>query len=119
MLLPFLAAADSNLQSGAASATLRATAHLDFRIIIPRVLSVDLASGEDSVRGSQTVGIFSNSHTVTLAATVPASDDARGNVILNSAARKTIAQNAACRPGLSRATAHSMMTEVICTASMP
>jgi hypothetical protein len=118
LLLPLLAAADSQVQTGAARATLRATAHLDFRIVIPRVLSLDLASGVESVRGAQTVAIFTNSHNVTLAATVHASDEARGNIILNAAARKVIAQNAACMPGLSRAAAASA-SGVICTASMP
>jgi hypothetical protein len=118
LLLPLLAAADSQVQAGAGRETLRATAHLNFKIVIPRMLSLDLASGVESVRGAQTVAIFTNSHNVTLAATVGASDEARGNIIMNSAAKKVIAQKAACAPGASRADA-APFTEVVCTASMP
>jgi hypothetical protein len=125
LFLPFLAAADSRVQGTAARATLEATAHLDFKIIIPRVLSMDMADGPDEVRGAQTVAIYTNSHNATLAATIPASDRARGNIILNSAARKIIAQNAVCAPGTPAAgtwvspAARRQNDRVVCTASMP
>jgi hypothetical protein len=112
LLLPFLAAADSHVATGAPRTALVATAHLDFKIIIPRVLSLNMLSGVDRVPGATSVAIFTNSHNVTLAATLRASDEARGNVILNAAARKTIAQNASCTLG-------SATSRVTCTASMP
>lgn len=128
LLLPFLAAADSHLQTGASGGALRATAHLDFKIIIPQVLSMDVANGEDRVAGAKTVAIFSNSRNVTLAASARASDQARGNVILSAAARKVIRQNAACTLAFTRlaaplqiaaAGAQADAHRVVCTASMP
>ncbi len=99
LLLPFLAAADSQVESGSARAALKATAHLDFKIVIPPVLSMDMADSLEVVRGAQTVAIYTNSHNATLAATLAVSDQARGNIILSSAARKIIAQNVYCAPG--------------------
>jgi hypothetical protein len=126
LLLPFLAAADSRVEGGAVRTTLEATAHLDFKIVIPRVLSMDMADGFEEVRGVQTVAIYTNSHNATLAATVPASEQARGNIILSSAARKVIAQNASCAPGSPASTgtpanagSRRRDDRVVCTASMP
>lgn len=122
LLLPFLAAADSQLEGPSPHAALKATAHLDFKIVIPRVLSMDVADSLEDVRGAQTVAIYTNSHNATLAATLPVSDEARGNIILSSAARKVIAQNVYCAPGTSaRAAAGSRPLDdgVVCTASMP
>jgi len=129
-LLPFLAAADSQVESGSARAALKATAHLDFKIVIPRVLSMDLADSLEDVRGAQTVAIYTNSHNATLAASLAVSDQARGNIILSSAARKVIAQSVYCAPGTAayargtataRAPAGSRPPSdtVVCTASMP
>jgi hypothetical protein len=134
LLLPFLAAADSQLARGAAHTTLEASAHLDFKIVIPRVLSMDIADGLTDMRGAidargaRTVAIYANSHNATLAATLPSSDRARGNVILNSAAWKVISQNALCTPGLAHAAiarparglaGQPSNAPVTCTASMP
>jgi len=126
LLLPLLAETDSHLQPGAAGAALRATAHVDFKIIIPQVLYLGLGSGTDRVAGArgtarvagaQTVAIMSNSHNVTLAATVRTSDDVRGNIILSAAARKIIEQDAACTVGLGSANHNTLL--IVCTASMP
>jgi hypothetical protein len=114
LLVPFLSAADSYVETRAKGAALRATAHVDFKIIIPRILALDLASGDDRIPGTHKVGILSNSRSVTLAATVSASDEARGHVILNAAARKIILQDAACTTGLTR-----LPNPVVCTVSMP
>jgi len=120
LLLPFLAAGESHLQTGAPGGALRATAHVNFKIIIPRMLYLNVSDG-DHAPGAQTVAIMSNNHNVTLAATLrasgattPASDEASGNVILSAAAHKVIAQDAACSVGLAHDT-----RRVICTASMP
>jgi hypothetical protein len=120
LLLPILAAGDSQLQMRTARG-LTATAHVNFRIVIPTVLSLDTGSGYDRAAGGRTVAIFSNSHNVALAATVRpldakppiAGDDAHANVILNAAARKGIAQDAMCAPPDANA------RSVICTVSMP
>jgi hypothetical protein len=123
MVLPFLAAADSHIQTAASSAALRATAHVEFKIIIPKVLYLQVGD-------SGPVAIMSNGRNVSLTATVraPAANPAHGNVILSAAARKVIAQDAECTPGdLHPAAAavgvHSGVaidaSRVVCTASMP
>ena len=124
LLLPFLAAADSQVESGSARAALKATAHLDFKIVIPPVLSMDMADTLEVVRGAQTVAIYTNSHNATLAATLAVSDQARGNIILSSAARKVIAQTVYCAPGAAVRAGGAEGSRrqgdgVICTASMP
>jgi hypothetical protein len=43
-LLPWLAAADSQPQGGLGAKNLRASAHLDFRIVIPRMLALQVDS---------------------------------------------------------------------------
>jgi hypothetical protein len=124
MLLPFLAAADSQLQLGAGD-SLRATARVRFKIIIPTVLSLD--APRDAASAPRDVSIFSNNHTVTLAATFGSSEAARGTVLLSSAARKVIAQKVACTPGSSRTAGPASIPpgtpatagEVTCTACMP
>jgi hypothetical protein len=120
MLLPLPAAAESHVQMKVAGTRLSATAHVEFKIVIPKVLYLDAGSGSDPIEGVRTVGIFSNGHNVTLAATVRASDDAHANVILSAATRKIIAQDAACTVGSSRpAAASAQPMRVLCTASMP
>ena len=42
LLLPWLAAADSQPQGGVGAKTLRASAHVDFRIVIPRMLALQV-----------------------------------------------------------------------------
>jgi hypothetical protein len=111
LLLPFLAAADSQPASGSA-ATLRASAHLDFKIIIPRVLSLDLPGELRGGTGAQPVAIYSNSRSVAFGSTISASGAARGGLVLNAAARKVIARNVSCGTGERTAL-------LICTASMP
>ena len=84
---------------------------------------------------------MSNSHNVTLATSVRTSDDPHGNLILSAAARKIIAQDAACTLGLGasnrgalskdqarvpersgvaeRVSATHSTSRILCTASMP
>jgi len=61
-------AAESHLEGGKSNAKVSARAHVDFRIVIPKVLSVGLADGDTQSPGAQRVAIFSNSRNVTLAA---------------------------------------------------
>jgi hypothetical protein len=122
LLLPMTAATESHIQTGVPNAALGTTARLNFRIIIPPVLSV-------RTTGAETVGILSNSRNVTLSATVrspattakqPTSADVvRSNVILSAVARKVIAEDVACTvAGLHSATALDA-GQLVCTASMP
>jgi hypothetical protein len=119
LLLPWLAAADSQIEGAVGRAKLRATAHVDFRIVIPRVLALDVdgtAAPVSSAAGpAQTVAIYGNSRTIALGATVRASDESRGGLVLSSAARKAIARAAVCAPSPSSGAGAG----IVCTASMP
>jgi hypothetical protein len=127
LLLPISTGAESHLQMRAPGAALKATAHVDFKIVIPPVLSLDVSERSVRVPGAQPVAVMSNSRNVTLAATASSSDAARGNIILSAAARKVIAQDAFCTLGPvhvahappARDRAASDPRPVICTASMP
>ncbi len=119
LLLPTLAATESHRQTEAAGTAIRATAHVDFKIIIPSMLSLDVASGADPTPGAHTVSVFSNSRNVTLAASAHASDSARGSLILSAAARRVISQHAACTLGLIRPAGDADKSRVVCTVSMP
>ena len=129
LLLPWLAAADSQIQGGVGRSNLRGTAHVDFRIVIPRMLALDLegaaATGvaapgmaapvSSAAAPAQTVAVFANSRTIALGSTIRTSDESRGGLVLSSAARKAIAQAAVCSPAPSRGAAAG----IVCTASMP
>jgi hypothetical protein len=125
LLLPLTAAADSQLQSGARGPS-SVSAHVRFRIVIPTVLSMEVAD-DGRPGGVPTVAITSSSRNVSLGATVGTTALAMGHVILSAAARRTIAQDAPCtvqRPqnvtGSTAAHADSAPVErMICTVSMP
>jgi len=115
LLLPWLAAADSQPQGGVAAKTLRASAHVDFRIVIPRMLAlqVDVAHAAEATGAAQTVAVYGNGRTIALGAT--AADNARSGLILSAAARKAIAQDAVCAPSPVRRNNRG----IVCTASSP
>jgi hypothetical protein len=133
LLLPSMVAAESHLQTKAAGTASVATARVNFKIVIPTVLymqvgnAADRALGAARPLGAETVAIMSNSRNVTLNATLrrPDSDVALpGNVVrsapailsasvLSASGRKVIAQDAPCTAG--DALAHP----VVCTVSMP
>ena len=138
-----MAAADSHIQTAAPSAPLTATAHVDFRIIIPQVLSLRVAGSNDRTLGAQTVAVMSNSRNVTLHATIGGPDvlaggnvssamavrgktgtgTGGGNIILSAAARRVIAQDALCEPARGRpgnaADRDPVNASLLCTVSMP
>ena len=119
LLLPLWAAAESHLRA-APESKVSATAHVDFRIVIPKVLSLDVAGGDTQGPGAQTVAIFSNSRNVTLAASGGSTSPARNNVILRAAAGRVIAREAACRLPTDASRGVSPRTNgMICTVSMP
>jgi hypothetical protein len=133
LLLPMTAVPESHIRAAAVNGAVRASAHVDFRIIIPRTLSLDVGPESHRGQGAQMVAITSNNRTVTLGATIHASDvdvsgaEARRNVILSAAARKSIAQDAACTPGdAHRAAAAKTLgspavstSRMVCTVSTP
>jgi hypothetical protein len=130
LLLPLMAMPESHLQTGAGSAVV-ATAHLNFKIVIPQVLSLQVGGESEAAAGARTVAIMSNGRTVTLQSTIAASGDdrptAHGNLILNAGARRVIAQDAQCAPQPIQAGAVTAVTDKsvkvgtqqVCTASMP
>jgi hypothetical protein len=119
LLVPLTAATDSRIQTSAPGTSVSATAHVNFKIIIPTVLYLHVDGGSDRGDGAETVAIMSNGHNVTLNATTPDSTArSRGNVILSAAARKSIAQNAHCRLGLGQS-ARPAARQMICTVSTP
>lgn len=123
LLVPMAAVPESRIQSAETGSALQATAHLNFKIVIPKVLYLHVTGAND--RDPQTVAIMSNSRNVWLTATLRTpqalgAGAAHGNIILSAAARKIIAQDTACalsepRPGRASAGA----TQLVCTASMP
>lgn len=131
LLLPLSAAPESHIQAQAANAaagTVSSSAHVDFKIIIPRVLSLSVAdvdttavtSGPVATVRFNTVAVASNSHNVALTSTVrSAAESVAGNVILSAAARKTIAQDAVCAGRTGAGGTPFPAGWIICTASMP
>jgi hypothetical protein len=120
LLLPLWAAAESHLQAAPRSGKVFATAHVDTRIVIPKVLSVGLTGGEAQSPGAQRVAIFSNSRNVTLSASGGSTPAASNNVILRAAAGKVIAREAACQwPADASRGVLPKTNGMICTVSMP
>ncbi len=119
LLLPLTAASESHVQTAAPTAAVTAPASVNFKIVIPKVLSLQLGDGSGLSLDAHSVSIMSNGHTVSLNATERTANSrslARGNVILSSAARKGIAQVAQCSLDKKRS-ADSRMT--VCTVSTP
>ncbi len=121
LLLPIAAVPESRIETAGASTAVQATAHVNFKIVIPKVLYLHVGTGNDDAN-PETVAVMSNSRNVWLTATVRTRDDhsraARGNVILSAAASNIIAQDTVCtaadlRPAAVRA------GRLICTVSMP
>jgi hypothetical protein len=131
LLVPMLAVPESRIQSEGAGTGLQATAHLNFKIVIPKVLYLHVAGAND--RGAQTVAIMSNSRNVWLTASLrtpevqdsdgairSSANSAAAHVILSAAAHKVIAQDTACALSEPRAGRPSAgATQLVCTASMP
>jgi hypothetical protein len=137
LFLPLSAAPESHTQAqttktatdtASSAAPSTAAAHVDFKIIVPRVLSLSVADVDTAAAATgpvatvrfNTVAVASNSRNVAITATVGSpSVSVAGNVILSAAAGKTIAQNAVCAaPGYAGGIS-GPADRIICTASMP
>jgi len=134
-LLPSMAVPESRIASGAPGAALSATARVTFKIIIPKVLYVRVENVSENALDAGNVAVTSNGHNATLNAalrTLDSTAPARGNLILNSAARKGIAQNAQCSPvdwaapaaaapaaAASSGDGNSAAPQIVCTVSTP
>jgi hypothetical protein len=99
LLAPLPAAAESQIHADATH-RMTAIAHVEFKIVIPTTLSIEVLSSIQSRVDAQKVAIGSNGRTVVLAATVQGTDLPRHDLILGAAARKTIAQDTACVLGV-------------------
>jgi len=121
LLLPIAALPESRVETAGASTAVQATAHVNFKIVIPKVLYLHVGTGNDDAN-PETVAVMSNSRNVWLTATVRTRDEhsraTRGNVILSAAARNIIAQDAVCTAADRRPTA-VRASHLICTVSMP
>jgi hypothetical protein len=141
LLLPLMAVPESRIQT-AAGAVPSASAHVNFKIVIPQTLYLHVDAGNGGTAGAGTgagaVGIMSNGRNVTLNATARtpgANIPARGNVVLSAAGGKAIAQDARCAPvslprGAAPAPSGAAASDpgdptrageylTVCTASMP
>src|ERR1700722_15744115 len=67
LMLPLMVSAESNVQTGAATATPGATAHLDFSIVIPKILYLRVGTG--SLYGT---GVLTSVNTIDLITFSPA-----------------------------------------------
>ena len=128
LLMPMMAAPESHVQTAAASTATNVAAHVNFKIVIPTVLSLRMESAIDRGRGAKTVTIMSNGRNVMLSSTTRSSDDARAHfVILSASAGKILAQDAPCAPGIDDTAAATTRTHrvsfniqpLVCTVSMP
>jgi hypothetical protein len=79
LLVPFMAAADSHLQTKATDAKFISTAQVDFKIVIPTVIYLQLGNGSDRDGGPVPLRIMSNSRAMTLKASVRMSDGGGSN----------------------------------------
>lgn len=127
-LLPSMAVPESRVASGAPGTALSASARVTFKIIIPKVLYVRVGNVSENVLDAGNVAVMSNGHNATLNAalrTLDSTAPARGNLILNSAARKGIAQNAQCSladraaPAAASGDGNSGAPQIVCTVSTP
>jgi hypothetical protein len=108
---------------------LQSTAHVNFKIVIPKVLYLRVEPANDREAGAEQVAVMSNSRNVWLTATVRTRDEhsraARGDIVLSASARGIIAQNTVCtagevRPAIAQLRPVNAGAErVVCTVSMP
>jgi hypothetical protein len=108
LLLPIVAAGESRVGTEA-----QRSAHVLFKIVIPQVLSIEIADGESAYLG-QALAISSNEGNVRRISTT-ATDAEHPHVILSTAGHRSTVQFATC-VATDRAQPASGMS---CTVSMP
>lgn len=113
-LMPVIASGESQLHAGGGSSS--ASAHLNFRIIIPQVLYLN--TGATDGHAAQPA-VFSNGRNVALVTTVQGAGAAvTAHLILSGAGRRAISRISACatarEPGRTVASGR-----LVCTASTP
>jgi hypothetical protein len=130
LLLPLAAVPESRIQTAPAGAAASATAHVNFKIVIPQVLYLHVGGENARTADGQAVTVMSNGRNVTLKATFPRLDStmaASGSIVLHVSGRKVIVQDAQCAPAsdpvvAAPAEARDLANKshrYVCTASMP
>ena len=74
LLLPLTAVPESQIETGTASTAPSATAHVNFKIVIPQVLYLRVGAVSGEPAGAQTAAIMSNGRSATLYSTDRAPD---------------------------------------------
>jgi hypothetical protein len=111
LLLPWLAAADSQPQGGVGAKNLRASAHLDFRIVIPRMLALQVDARAAPAIAGPTAGPASvNPASARSAAANPAATPVANPAAANPAAANPAAANPAAAYPAADATAATSAT---------
>jgi hypothetical protein len=128
LLMPMMAAPESHIQTGAASTAVNAAVHVNFKIVIPTVLYLRMASANER-GGAKMLTVMSNGRNVMLNPTARSLDEplAHDGVILSASARKVIAQEAPCGLKIDDAAGASATAyrvnfnhqPLVCTVSMP
>jgi hypothetical protein len=107
---PRFAAPDSHLITGPRDRALTATAHLDFKIVIPPVLGLGFEASRDRA-GAIGITLLGNTHGLLLASSALG---AGRSLVLTAGSRHAIIEQTHCIVAPTR-----LHTPVICTASMP
>lgn len=113
LLLPWVAVADSGVApgSGSAAGAAHASTHLDFKIVVPGVLSLELPARQGTVQAGR-MAIGTNRRNVALGCR--ARGGTRRDVVLGAPARGTVAeQESVPVPDMMRP------VPVTCTVAMP
>jgi hypothetical protein len=111
LLVPWQVTAESSLQSGPRTASVGATAHLDFKIVIPPVLALSIDSASVPAGAAPRASIFSNSPHVLFAASVPVTADERS--VLDRPAANGAAPSARSGPAAERSVADGARTVLL------
>jgi hypothetical protein len=135
LLAPWPLSAESSLVSGAKTSSAGASAHLDFKIIIPPVLALSVEPAGSALGAPPRVSILSNTRHVLLTASAPESPDghavsaagAHGTLFLGARRGSMIVTESACRRdpprvvalGTRRSAPIVDLQPVVCTVTMP
>ena len=113
LVMPLRSSADSALQASNGKAALSAVAHVNFKIVIPKVLLLQVEAASGRAAGSATVAVLGNSHSVTM---IPG----HGSVTLSASSGRAIDQATTCAWSANAAAAgEAIPARFVCTAVMP
>jgi hypothetical protein len=122
------AVAESSLTSGAHTKSAGASAHLDFRIVIPPVLALRLEPESIAADGAARVAIESNTRQALLTASSPAGAGLTGTLLVRPGRGVVLREEAGCRLATPRPVTGARagrgpaivdQRPVICTVALP